>query len=47
MAQNTKRTVDPASQKILDCACDGTVDLAWDRLEAQQPQCGFGRMGIC
>jgi carbon-monoxide dehydrogenase catalytic subunit len=23
------------------------VKTAWDRFEAQQPQCGFGRLGIC
>ena len=27
----------------------GDVDAqtAWDRFDAQQPQCGFGKLGIC
>ncbi len=41
------RTCDAASQAMIDCACDAGISLMWDRLESQEPQCGFGRMGIC
>ncbi|MHC5059448.1 MAG: anaerobic carbon-monoxide dehydrogenase catalytic subunit [Planctomycetota bacterium] len=47
MADAKKRSVDVAAQKMIDCACDAGVDISWDRLEAQEPQCGFGRLGIC
>jgi len=47
MADARKRSVDPASQKMIDCACEAGVDIAWDRLQAQEPQCGFGTLGIC
>lgn len=43
----TKRTVDPASEAALRCARDAGCDTVWDRLEAQQPQCGFGLLGLC
>jgi len=32
---------------MIDCACEAGVDIAWDRLAAQEPQCGFGALGIC
>jgi carbon-monoxide dehydrogenase catalytic subunit len=42
-----KRSADPASQQMIECACDARIDIAWDRLEAQEPQCGFGALGLC
>jgi len=42
-----KRSVDPASIEMIGHACDSGIDIAWDRLEAQEPQCGFGRLGVC
>jgi len=42
-----KRTVDPAAQLMLQVAQTQGIGTPWDRLEAQQPQCGFGTMGIC
>jgi len=47
MADVSKRSVDTAAQKMIACACDAGIDVSWDRLEAQEPQCGFGRLGIC
>jgi len=42
-----RRSADPASQQMIDRACESGFVIAWDRLEAQEPQCGFGRLGIC
>ena len=47
MAKKENRSVDPATLAMLDRACDADIPLAWDRLESQEPQCGFGRLGIC
>jgi carbon-monoxide dehydrogenase catalytic subunit len=47
LAKNKKQTVDPASQQMIDVAAERKIDTPWDRLEAQEPQCGFGKMGIC
>jgi len=40
-------SVDVAAQQMIDCACEAGVEIAWDRLAWQEPQCGFGRLGIC
>jgi len=32
---------------MLGIAEEGGYSTAWDRWEAMQPQCGFGRLGIC
>ncbi len=42
-----KRSSDKAAQKMIDHMAQAGVETAWDRLEQQQPQCGFGRLGIC
>ena len=47
MADAKKRSVDVAAQQMIACACEAGVDISWDRLEAQEPQCGFGKLGIC
>ena len=47
MSSVEKRSVDPASREMLERAKSEKLDTAWDRLEAMQPQCGFGRLGIC
>jgi len=47
MTDLQKMTIDPAIQKLLEIAEADGIELAWDRLEAQQPQCGFGRLGLC
>ncbi len=41
------KSVDPASQEILQLAADQNIETVWNRLEKQQPQCGFGELGLC
>lgn len=41
------RTIDLASQTMLSLAARQGLETAWDRLERQQPQCGFGELGLC
>jgi len=47
MVDKKNRSVDPATLAMLDRACEAEIPVAWDRLESQEPQCGFGRLGIC
>ena len=47
MADIKERSIDPASQKLLKRAKEQDIMTAWDRHDAMQPQCGFGRLGIC
>lgn len=42
-----KATCDPAAQKMLKRMAEAGEDTVWDRLEAQDPQCGFGQLGLC
>ncbi len=41
------KSIDSASLKMLKKAADDDIKTAWDRLEEQSPQCGFGLLGIC
>ncbi len=41
------RALDPTDQMIVAKAIDDGVETAWDRLAGQQPQCGFGQLGVC
>jgi carbon-monoxide dehydrogenase catalytic subunit len=41
------KSVDKASLKMLDKATAENISTAWERLTQQQPQCGFGELGIC
>lgn len=41
------KSVDKASLSMIEKAAADNVKLAWDRLKAQEPQCGFGKLGIC
>ncbi|MDD4161363.1 MAG: anaerobic carbon-monoxide dehydrogenase catalytic subunit [Methanothrix sp.] len=41
------RSIDPASQEMLDVCQRAGLETAWDRFEKQQPQCGFGELGLC
>jgi len=43
----SERSSDLASQFMLRKAEREGIETAWDRLEKQQPQCGFGQLGIC
>ena len=47
MAERKLCSVDPASLQMIDVAGEVGLELAWDRLEDQEPQCGFGQLGIC
>jgi carbon-monoxide dehydrogenase catalytic subunit len=42
-----KRSIDPAAQEMLSVADKQGLETAWDRFEKQQPQCGFGELGLC
>jgi carbon-monoxide dehydrogenase catalytic subunit len=42
-----KRSSDKAAQEMIQYMADAGIQNAWDRLDAQQPQCGFGKQGIC
>lgn len=42
-----KRSSDKAAQKMISCMAGADLPNAWDRLEAQLPQCGFGKLGVC
>ncbi len=42
-----KRSIDPATQAMLEVADKAHLETAWDRFEKQQPQCGFGELGNC
>jgi carbon-monoxide dehydrogenase catalytic subunit len=42
-----KRSSDPAAQEMIRLMAEAGIETAWDRLEAQEPQCGFGQLGVC
>ncbi|GAB6173120.1 anaerobic carbon-monoxide dehydrogenase catalytic subunit [Paradesulfitobacterium aromaticivorans] len=42
-----ERSIDPAALDLLKKAAVDGIETVWDRYEAQQPQCGFGTLGIC
>ena len=41
------QSMDPASRKVAQHAKEIGLHLVWDRVQAQQPQCGFGGLGVC
>ena len=48
MAKNNQdRSIDPASQEMLSVSSRAGMETAWDRFDKQQPQCGFGELGLC
>ena len=47
MKEVRKKSNDEAIRRLLVKAFRQNTVLAWDRLEAQQPQCGFGKQMIC
>ncbi len=47
MADKNNRSVDPATLAMINHACEADIPVSWDRLESQEPQCGFGQLGIC
>jgi len=42
-----ERTVDKASQYMLERAEKESISTVWDRYETMQPQCKFGKLGVC
>ncbi len=42
-----ERSIDKAAQEMIDRMAKAGQQNAWDRLDAQSPQCGFGKQGIC
>lgn len=42
-----KRSSDKAAQEVIKRMAEAGQQNAWDRLEAQSPQCGFGKQGLC
>jgi carbon-monoxide dehydrogenase catalytic subunit len=42
-----KKSIDLATQEVLKKAKDENIKTTWDRLELQEPQCGFGQLGLC
>jgi len=42
-----ERSISPDSIMMIKAAQSAGVTLAWDRYEAQLPQCGFGETGLC
>lgn len=40
-------TIDKAAGQVLNKARKDNIETVWDRFEAQQPQCGFGELGLC
>ena len=47
MKKVSERSIDLATQIMLIEAQKSGLETAWDRLEKQQPQCGFGQLGVC
>ena len=47
MAEDNRKSIDPASQKLIEKAEKDNLELIWDRKEKMKPQCGFGISGIC
>lgn len=43
------RSTDPAAQEVLKALekSNPNADITWERYDAQQPQCGFGALGLC
>jgi carbon-monoxide dehydrogenase catalytic subunit len=47
MMEAKERSSDKAAQEMIDRMAQAGQQNAWDRLEAQLPQCGFGKLGVC
>jgi carbon-monoxide dehydrogenase catalytic subunit len=42
-----QKSVDRATQEMIQLAQEQNLEITWDRWEKQQPQCGFGQLGLC
>ena len=45
--KKTNRSIDPTVTHLLNSVHTPPMATAWDRYDAQKPQCGFGELGIC
>jgi carbon-monoxide dehydrogenase catalytic subunit len=45
--RNSNKSIDKTVEPLVKKAKEDEVELVWDRLEIQLPQCGFGQLGIC
>jgi carbon-monoxide dehydrogenase catalytic subunit len=41
------KSIDETTQEMIRKAERDGVEIVWDRLEKQQPQCGYGQLGVC
>lgn len=41
------RSSDKAAQQMIEHMAEAGQQNAWDRLQVQLPQCGFGKLGVC
>ncbi|MGB9892535.1 MAG: hypothetical protein ACPLPU_08395, partial [Thermodesulfovibrio yellowstonii] len=42
-----KRALNETDKEIIEKSILDGIETAWDRLYKQQPQCGFGLLGVC
>jgi len=42
-----ERALNEVDQEMIEKAINDGIETAWDRLGKQQPQCGFGQLGVC
>jgi carbon-monoxide dehydrogenase catalytic subunit len=47
MSRIEEKSIDKATQEMLKRAQDENITTTWDRLQSQEPQCGFGQLGTC
>ena len=47
MGNVEQRSCDKATQEVLKKAQAENINTVWDRFDQQQPQCGFGQLGLC
>ena len=47
MAEKKRKSRDPVAEEMIEYMGEAGRETAWDRFEKQQPQCGFGQLGIC
>ena len=47
MTEAKQLSADVAALQMIDVAREAKVPIAWDRLDAQHPQCRFGQNGVC
>jgi len=47
MEENDRKSIDSATQFMIERAGQENLELIWDRKKNMKPQCGFGISGIC